>query len=104
MRFSKTVAAAAIIASTQAAITGEGNFAGKGFMKIATAYKEVEDKGDIDKSGEVQVTFGAKEVTFTDAVDFATSSIWCLPNGTTDKFYCVMAGIIDPKGEKNLVY
>ena len=38
MRFSKTVAAAAIIASTQAAITGEGNFAGKGFMKKATAY------------------------------------------------------------------
>ena len=104
MLFSKTVVAAAIIASTQAAITGEGSFAGKGFMKIATDYKEEEEKGTVYKTAYVQVAFGAKEVTFTDATDFATSSVWCLPNGTTDKFYCVMAGIRDPKGAKTLNY
>ena len=104
MLLAKTAVAAAIIASTQAAITGEGSFATSGFMKIATDYKEVEDKGSIDKSASTKVAFGAKGVTFTDDSEFATSSVWCLPNGTTDKFYCVMAQIKDPKGLKTLDY
>ena len=99
-----TVLAAAIIASTQAAITGEGTFAGKGFMKIATAFKEEESKGAIFKSGEVYVAFGAQGVTFADANDYGMESVWCLPNGTTDKFYCVLAAISDPKGDKTLIY
>ena len=99
-----TVLAAAIIASTQAAITGEGTFAGKGFMKIATAYKEEEDKGDVYKSASVQVAFGAKEVTFTDNAWFTTSAVWCLPNGTTDKFYCAMNTVKDPLDTKVLTF
>ena len=73
-------------------------------MKIATAFKEEESKGAIFKSGEVYVAFGAQGVTFADANDYGMESVWCLPNGTTDKFYCVLAAISDPKGDKTLLY
>ena len=102
MLLSKTVVAAAIIASTQAADTGEGTFAGPGFVKYETSYYY--DSLAIAHYGRFIMEFGVKDVTFTDNTDFEAESVWCLPNGITDKFYCAMATIVDPLGAKTLTF
>ena len=100
MPIKKAAVAAAMIASTQAVITGEGSFAGPGYANYATKYSYWAGI----HSGVFNMEWGVKEVTFADNTDFEAESVWCLPNGTPDMFYCMMATIVDPLGAKLLTF
>ena len=97
MTSTKIAVAAAMIASTQAATT-EGSFAGPGFVSFTTKIEE--EKGSY--AGHVETRLGAKDVAFADTADFEAGSVWCLPTGSTDEFYCTMSTIVDPLGAKTL--